>query len=186
MCGFEPRRSQYDIKYVSVRIQARTLLAMFVICVTFSTSLALKARLRIIGGHLNVAAEGKAPKRSRPPITSHVLDVSRGAPAAGIEVLLEVWSGTTSPSFGHGGGGIWSSVGTSATDKDGRSGPLMDLVEALNPGTYRISFNTAKYCPGCFFPFVSIVFQVTESQKWEHFHVPLLLSPFSFTTYRGS
>ncbi|KAL9814727.1 Uric acid degradation bifunctional protein TTL [Arabidopsis thaliana] len=104
----------------------------------------------------------------------------------GVEVHLEVWSGTTGPSFVHGGGGVWSSVGTSATDRDGRSGPLMDLVDALNPGTYRISFDTAKYSPGCFFPYVSIVFQVTESQKWEHFHVPLLLAPFSFSTYRGS
>lgn len=132
---------------------------------------------------MNVA---EAPKRSRPPITTHVLDVSRGAPAAGVEVHLEVWNGTTSPSFGHGARGDWSMVGTSATDKDGRSGPLMDLVEALKPGTYRISFNTGKYCPGGFFPYVSIAFEVTESQKWEHFHVPLLLSPFSFTTYRGS
>ncbi|RID74041.1 hypothetical protein BRARA_B01159 [Brassica rapa] len=128
----------------------------------------------------------EGPKRSRPPITTHVLDVSRGAPAAGVEVHLEVWNGTTSPSFGHGARGDWSMVGTSATDKDGRSGPLMDLVEALKPGTYRISFNTGKYCPGGFFPYVSIAFEVTESQKWEHFHVPLLLSPFSFTTYRGS
>uniref|UniRef100_A0A1J3F959 Uric acid degradation bifunctional protein TTL n=1 Tax=Noccaea caerulescens TaxID=107243 RepID=A0A1J3F959_NOCCA len=143
-------------------------------------------RLRIIGGHLNVAAEAKAHKRSRPPITTHVLDVSRGAPAVGVEVHLEVWNGTTGPSFRHGEGGVWSIVGTSATDKDGRSGPLMDLVEALSPGTYRISFNTGKYCPGGFFPYVSIAFEVTESQKWEHFHVPLLLSPFSFTTYRGS
>lgn len=135
---------------------------------------------------MNVAAEAKGPKRSRPPITTHVLDVSRGAPAVGVEVHLEVWNGTTSPSFRHGDDGVWSIVGTSATDKDGRSGPLMDLVEALNPGTYRISFNTAKYCPGGFFPYVSIAFEVTESQKWEHFHVPLLLSPFSFTTYRGS
>ena len=124
---------------------------------------------------MNVA---EAPKRSRPPITTHVLDVSRGAPAAGVEVHLEVWNGTTSPSFGHGARGDWSMVGTSATDKDGRSGPLMDLVEALKPGTYRISFNTGKYCPGGFFPYVSIAFEVTESQKWEHFHVPLLLSPF--------
>ncbi|XP_018471835.1 uric acid degradation bifunctional protein TTL isoform X3 [Raphanus sativus] len=128
----------------------------------------------------------EAPKRSRPPITTHVLDVSRGAPAVGVEVHLEVWNGTTSPSFGYEGRGDWSTVGTSATDKDGRSGQLMDLVEALKPGTYRISFNTGKYCPGGFFPYVSIAFEVTESQKWEHFHVPLLLSPFSFTTYRGS
>ncbi|CAH8357188.1 unnamed protein product [Eruca vesicaria subsp. sativa] len=127
-------------------------------------------RLRIIGGHLNVAEA--APKRSRPPITTHVLDVSRDAPAVGVEVHLEVWNGTTSPSFGYGGrgGDYWSMVGTSATDKDGRSGQLMDLVETLKPGMYRISFNTGKYCPRGFFPYVSIAFEVTESQKWEHFH----------------
>lgn len=135
---------------------------------------------------MNVAAEAKAPKRSRPPITTHVLDVSRGSPAVGVEVHLEVWSGSTRPSFGLGDGGVWSTVGTSATDKDGRSGPLMDLVEDLKPGTYRISFNTGKYLPGGFFPYVSIAFEVKESQKLEHFHVPLLISPFSFTTYRGS
>lgn len=160
------------------------LLVLSVIFYTFL--LALGDRLRIIGGHLNVAAEAKAHKRSRPPITTHVLDVSRGAPAVGVEVHLEVWNGATGPSFRQGDGGVWSIVGTSATDKDGRSGPLMDLVEALHPGTYRISFNTGKYCPGGFFPYVSIAFEVTESQKLEHFHVPLLLSPFSFTTYRGS
>ena len=175
--GLESSRSRFDNK-VCIFWNA------CVICDLFSTLLlALEDRLRIIGGHLNVA---EAPKRSRPPITTHVLDVSRGAPAAGVEVHLEVWNGTTSPSFGHGGRGDWSMVGTSATDKDGRSGQLMDLVESLNPGTYRISFNTGKYCPGGFFPYVSIAFEVTESQKLEHFHVPLLLSPFSFTTYRGS
>ena len=71
--------------------------------------------------------------------------------------------------------GVWSVVGTSTTDKDGRSWPLMDLVEDLKPGTYRISFNTGKWG---FLPYVSIAFEVTESQKREHFHVPLLLSPF--------
>ncbi|KAG2274816.1 hypothetical protein Bca4012_045182 [Brassica carinata] len=58
---------------------------------------------------------------------------------------------------------VWSVVGTSATDKDGSSGPLMDLVEDLKPWTYRISFNTETYCPGGFFPYVSIAFKVTES-----------------------
>ncbi|XP_010520506.1 PREDICTED: uric acid degradation bifunctional protein TTL isoform X2 [Tarenaya hassleriana] len=153
-------------------------------------------RLRIIGGHLNVGStEAKAEKpvqpskRTRPPITTHVLDVSQGSPASGVEVVLEVWSGNSShagPRFGQGDISGWSMVGASVTDKDGRSGQLMEMVEALNPGTYRISFNTGKYCPGGFFPYVTIAFEVRESQKLEHFHVPLLVSPFSFTTYRGS
>ena len=65
-------------------------------------------------------------------------------------------------------------------------GQLMGMVDALKPGIYWISFDTGKYNPDGFFPYVGIVFEVKESQKWDHFHVPLLLSPFSFSTYRGS
>lgn len=150
-------------------------------------------RMSIIGGHLTAVSESsdrkasQIPVRTRPPITTHVLDVSQGSPASGVEVRLEVWKGTEShPSFSATDIDGWSFVGCSTTNKDGRSGQLMSMVDALNPGTYRISFNTGKYCPGGFFPYVSIVFEIQDSQKWEHFHVPLLLSPFSFTTYRGS
>lgn len=125
--------------------------------------------------------------RTRPPITTHILDVARGTPAAGIEVILEMWGNDRGrPLFGQNDSGFWKLQGSSETDKDGRSGQLMNMVDALNPGTYRISFNTGKYNPEGFFPYVSIVFEVRESQKWDHFHVPLLLSPFSFSTYRGS
>ncbi|KAK3015582.1 hypothetical protein RJ639_006612 [Escallonia herrerae] len=150
-------------------------------------------RLSIIGSHLTAAA--KAPvglpsqilTRTRPPITTHILDVVRGCPAAGVEVLLEKWqSNNMRPVFGEMTRDCWIYEGSSTTDKDGRSGQLMGLVDALNPGVYRISFNTGKYYPDGFFPHVSIVFEVRESQKWEHFHVPLLLSPFSYSTYRGS
>ncbi|KAK1305964.1 Uric acid degradation bifunctional protein TTL [Acorus calamus] len=127
------------------------------------------------------------PKRTRPPITTHVLDVSRGSPASGIEVQLEMWKGTQlRPSLAQRDSFGWVHQGSSITDSDGRSGPLMGLDEFLSPGVYRISFNTGKYSPGGFFPYVSIVFEVRESQRSEHFHVPLLLSPFSFSTYRGS
>ncbi|XP_022745128.1 uric acid degradation bifunctional protein TTL isoform X5 [Durio zibethinus] len=133
---------------------------------------------------------GKAPQvqtRTRPPITTHVLDVSRGSPGAGIEVHLEMWKGSQPrPLFGEIDIGGWVLQGSSTTDKDGRSGQLMSMVDALSPGVYRISFNTGKYCPEGFFPYVSIVFEIRETQKFEHFHVPLLLSPFSFATYRGS
>ncbi|XP_062175287.1 uric acid degradation bifunctional protein TTL isoform X2 [Alnus glutinosa] len=150
-------------------------------------------RVSIIGGHLTVTSEATAGKttqistRTRPPITTHVLDVSRGSPAAGIEVRLEMWKGAQPrPSFGETEIGGWVFQGSSTTDNDGRSGQLTSIVDAVDPGIYRISFNTGKYCPAGFFPYVSIVFEIRESQKREHFHVPLLFSPFSCTTYRGS
>ncbi|PIN01842.1 Transthyretin [Handroanthus impetiginosus] len=150
-------------------------------------------RVSIIGGHLTAPTENLTAKpsqtftRTRPPITTHILDVARGCPAAGVEVRLETWDSNQSrPVFGHTDLGRWKLQGSSATDKDGRSGQLMNMVNALNPGIYRISFNTGKYNPEGFFPYVSIVFEVRDSQKWEHFHVPLLLSPFSLSTYRGS
>uniref|UniRef100_A0A803LIL6 Hydroxyisourate hydrolase n=1 Tax=Chenopodium quinoa TaxID=63459 RepID=A0A803LIL6_CHEQI len=110
-----------------------------------------------------------------------------GHPGAGIEVQLEAWRGPEPrPSFPGSDPSGWTLVGSGKTDNDGRSNPLMNIVDAVTPGTYRISFNTGKYNPSGFFPFVSIVFQITESQKFEHFHVPLLLAPFGFSTYRGS
>ncbi|OVA01280.1 Transthyretin/hydroxyisourate hydrolase [Macleaya cordata] len=154
------------------------------------TTKAGEDRVSIIGGHLAVASASKAsqtPGRTRPPITTHVLDVSRGTPAADIEVNLEIWKGVKPrPLFGELNSGGWVLQGSSITDTDGRSGHLMSIVDNVEPGIYRISFNTGKYVPTGFFPYASIVFEIKESQKSEHFHVPLLLSPFSFTTYRGS
>ncbi|CAM8904622.1 unnamed protein product [Rhodiola kirilowii] len=147
-------------------------------------------RVTIIGGHLTGASEAAARKSSqatRPPITTHVLDVAKGCPAAGVDVRLEMWAGHHSyPSFEGSPAESWVMLGSSVTDNDGRSGQLMGKADSVNPGLYRISFNTGKYCPGGFFPYVSILFEIRESQKFEHFHVPLLFSPFSFTTYRGS
>uniref|UniRef100_A0A6M2EQ24 Uncharacterized protein n=1 Tax=Populus davidiana TaxID=266767 RepID=A0A6M2EQ24_9ROSI len=160
---------------------------------TVSVKKAEEDRVSIISGHLTTTSEsssGKASQistRTRPPITTHVLDVSRGSPAAGVEVSLEIWKGTQPrPLFGEPDVGGWVFQGSSTTDADGRSGQLMNIVDVVNPGIYRISFNTGKYCPSGFFPCVSIVFEIKESQNREHFHVPLLFSPFSFTTYRGS
>lgn len=152
----------------------------------------------ILGAHLtggtkasatiDVKADASAhpSNRTRPPITTHILDTSRGCPASGVEVHLETWRGsmTGRPTF-KGSECGWSSLGSSHTNSDGRSGALMDIVD-ISPGFYRISFNTGVYNPHGFFPFVSIVFEIKESQSTEHFHVPLLLSPFSFSTYRGS
>ncbi|KAM0072546.1 putative hydroxyisourate hydrolase, 2-oxo-4-hydroxy-4-carboxy-5-ureidoimidazoline decarboxylase [Helianthus debilis subsp. tardiflorus] len=143
-----------------------------------------EGRMNILGGHITAPP---VTTRVRPPITTHILDVARGCPAAGVEVQLEMYNAKQpGPVFGDSDKDKWILQGSSTTDKDGRSGQLMKIVNDLSPGVYRISFNTGKYNPDGFFPFVSIVFKVKESQKMEHFHVPLLLSPFSFSTYRGS
>jgi 5-hydroxyisourate hydrolase len=109
-------------------------------------------------------------------ITTHVLDVARGRPAAGVPVVLELIEKS----------GAARELGQGATDADGR---LRDLLrETLRPGTYRLRFDTAAYFQGQnaagFYPEVSISFEVRDAA--EHYHVPLLLSPFGYSTYRGS
>ncbi|WOL06295.1 uric acid degradation bifunctional protein TTL isoform X1 [Canna indica] len=153
-------------------------------------------RLGIIGAHVMAipkVSSSKIPQisgsslRTRPPITTHVLDIARGCPASGMDVHLEIWKGAQlQPSFLNRESSDWALIGSSMTNTDGRSGPLMSIVDHITPGFYRISFNTGKYAPSGFFPYVSIVFQVRENQVAEHFHVPLLHAPFSFSTYRGS
>ncbi|MCC9197196.1 hydroxyisourate hydrolase [Arthrobacter sp. zg-Y820] len=112
---------------------------------------------------------------TRSRITTHVLDTGTGKPAAGVAASL--WS--------HGDGG-WNRIGAGTTDGDGRIGSLGP--EALEPGTYRIDFATGDYFAAAgtntFFPSVSLVFSLTDPAQ--HYHVPLLLSPFAYSTYRGS
>jgi 5-hydroxyisourate hydrolase len=108
-------------------------------------------------------------------ITTHVLDTSRGRPAAGVPVLLEraVDSG-------------WQPVGRSTTDADGRARDL--LSSPPGDGRYRLTFDTDVYFREVgetgFYPEVSVTFVVSHGE--EHYHVPLLLSPFGYSTYRGS
>ena len=111
------------------------------------------------------------------PITTHVLDTARGQPAAGVHVVLEKKDDE----------GIYGLVGHGATDADGRVKNLMK-EGSLTPGTFRITFDTATYFAQSktsgFFPEVSIVFAIVDGAS--HYHVPLLLSPFGYSTYRGS
>jgi len=109
------------------------------------------------------------------PITTHVLDTALGRPAAGVTVLL------AKPS-----GGGWLTIGRGATDADGRCRTLLK-EGALKKGTYRLTFGTAAYFKKTgqtgFYPSVSILFAVRDAR---HHHVPLLLSPWGYSTYRGS
>lgn len=102
-------------------------------------------------------------------ITTHVLDTARGRPAAGVPVVLELRAG-----------GGWREVGRGTTDGDGRVRTLTG--PAIEAGTYRITFDTAALSE--FFPVVAIEFVVSDPAQ--HYHVPLLLSPFGYSTYRGS
>lgn len=110
-------------------------------------------------------------------ITTHVLDTAHGRPAQGVPITLTR----------HADDGAWQPVGAGETDADGR---LRTLTPAgpVAPGTYKISFDTAAYFAmhgiAGFFPVVEIQFIVREGDA--HHHVPLLLSPFGFSTYRGS
>jgi 5-hydroxyisourate hydrolase len=104
-------------------------------------------------------------------ISTHVLDTATGRPASGVPVTLELAHGTD-----------WLVLGSGTTDADGRLRTL--LTTPPEAGTYRITFNSGAYFPTGFFPSVMITFKVDEGQ--DHYHVPLLLSPFGYSTYRGS
>ena len=110
------------------------------------------------------------------PITTHVLDVSLGRPAAGVPVLLEMQDGAG-----------WAVMGRGVTDADGRNKTLME-PGTLAAGVYRLTFDTGVYFKIAkvtgFYPSVCITFEVHKAG--EHYHVPLLLSPFGYSTYRGS
>jgi 5-hydroxyisourate hydrolase len=110
---------------------------------------------------------------SRSPITTHVLDTAQGRPAEGVSIVLERGDGTE--------------LGRGVTNADGR---VTDLLApgSLVRGTYRITFDTGRYfaatgTPG-FYPSVSVLFEIEDPSQ--HFHVPLLLNPFGYSTYRGS
>jgi 5-hydroxyisourate hydrolase len=110
-------------------------------------------------------------------ITTHVLDTSRGRPAQGVPVTLEIEAA-----------GGWKLVGKGTTNTDGRISELISPEVSVVPGVYRIIFDTGKYFADqqskSFYPQVTIIFRLEDAAQ--HYHVPLLLSPFGYSTYRGS
>lgn len=110
-------------------------------------------------------------------LTTHVLDTARGRPAAGMSIVLEIEDG-----------GAFREVVRAVTNADGRvTGGLLP-GERLEAATYRITFDTGAWfrAEGLegFYPTVPVVFRVAAPE--EHHHVPLLVSPYGFSTYRGS
>lgn len=103
-------------------------------------------------------------------VSTHVLDTARGSPAAGIAVTLEA----AEPN------GTWTEVGRGVTDVDGR----LSFADAVAPGDYRLRFATGDYHGAtAFYPEVVVCVRLGGVSKY---HLPLLLNPFGYSTYRGS
>ena len=110
-------------------------------------------------------------------LTTHVLDTSTGCPAAGVTVACESERS-----------GTFHELARGTTDADGRLKTLFVPAARPTPGVYRLTFETGDYFAArqmqTLYPRVQIVFEVTAGD--EHYHIPLLVSPFGFSTYRGS
>ncbi|XP_036391725.1 5-hydroxyisourate hydrolase [Megalops cyprinoides] len=136
-------------------------------------------RLRRIKDHLlaeNQCSDMATPQAS--PLTTHVLNTAEGVPGARMALSLHRLDSHLA---------VWNLLTTGTTDDDGRC-PGLIAREAFIPGMYKLRFETGQYFEGlgqtCFYPYVEVVFTITDpSQK---FHLPLLLSRFSYSTYRGS
>jgi 5-hydroxyisourate hydrolase len=111
-------------------------------------------------------------------ISTHILDLARGKPASAVPVRLEKQDST----------GDWQLLTSECTDEDGRCLQLLREGEDLSAGVYRLIFDTASYFVSqkvpALYPVVIVAFQVQDGES--HFHIPLLLSPNGYTTYRGS
>jgi len=110
-------------------------------------------------------------------ITTHVLDTSKGKPAQGVHIILEKLNAD----------GTWTTLGKGETNADGRLPGLLANELKLEPGTYRLVFDTLSYFKTqgikAFYPSVTITFETIDQS---HYHVPLLLNPYGYSTYRGS
>jgi 5-hydroxyisourate hydrolase len=130
-------------------------------------------RILAVHRHLSPAMNYKSP------VTSHVLDTSLGRPAADVRVELQ-----------HFQDGGWVCVNTGATNSDGRvASHLVPESVSFQAGTYRMVFHTKDYFEATgvseyFYPEVTIAFVVKDPTQ--HYHVPLLINPFGYSTYRGS
>jgi 5-hydroxyisourate hydrolase len=111
-------------------------------------------------------------------ISTHILDTVHGKPAKDVAVRLEKQSIN----------GDWQQLTSVRTDQDGRCGQLLPHGEELSPGVYRLTFEIGSYYAlqkiDTLYPVVQVTFQARDGES--HFHIPLLLSPNGYTTYRGS
>ena len=109
-------------------------------------------------------------------VTTHILDTTRGKPAANVTVV-----------FYLGENDEWTEIARGKTNEEGRIADLLEKDIILQKGIYKLRFETKDYFDkdmiASFYPFVEVVFDL---QTEEHYHIPLLLNPYSYSTYRGS
>lgn len=109
-------------------------------------------------------------------LTTHILDTSAGKPAEGVTVTLFCEQAA-----------LWKEMAKGITNADGRIPDLLKKEAVLEQGTYKLRFDTRAYFDknrvATFYPYVEIIFTITSAA---HYHVPLLLNPFGYSTYRGS
>ncbi len=109
-------------------------------------------------------------------LTTHILDTTKGKPAEGVSIVLFQQSNEN-----------WKQLTMASTNADGRIPNLLNKDVMLESGNYKLKFETKEYFEKqgiqTFYPFVEIIFTITGS---EHYHIPLLLNPFGYSTYRGS
>jgi len=110
-------------------------------------------------------------------ITSHILDTSAGRPAAGVKINLSQQKGPD-----------WISLGSALTNNDGRVSDFTGNDAILAGGIYKLTFELSDYYSNLgqssFYPYVDVVFEIDADGQ--HYHVPLLLNPYGYSTYRGS
>ncbi|ODM89239.1 5-hydroxyisourate hydrolase [Orchesella cincta] len=110
------------------------------------------------------------------PLTSHVLDTAVGRPAVGVSITLSKYEGNG-----------WREISKKLTNTDGRVGNLISSEE-FTPSRFKLTFDTLAYYESrgekTFYPYIDVVFEIERPE--EHYHVPILLSAYGYSTYRGS
>lgn len=111
-------------------------------------------------------------------LSSHILDISQGQPAGNVKIELEKYNETTQQ---------WVSIGKKQTDNNGRVSDFLPYQKSSNYGKYKLVFFVEDYYKNkkieSFYPSIEVIFQIKNN---EHYHVPITLSPFGYSTYRGS
>ncbi|AMB81520.1 MULTISPECIES: hydroxyisourate hydrolase [Pseudomonas] len=133
--------------------------------------------LRITLTALSLSAISSLALAAGNPLSVHVLNLENGLPSPGVNVTLEKHVGQN-----------WQPLAQGVTNEQGRIGELFPEKQAMEAGQYRVVFKTGEYFKKAgrdtFFPEIPVIFEVKNADQ--HYHIPLLLSPYGFSTYRGS
>ncbi|WP_205438592.1 hydroxyisourate hydrolase [Edwardsiella tarda] len=136
-------------------------------------------RFSLVGMVLSVSSVSFAAQMepAKNPISVHVLNLQTGVPSEGVSVILDKKEGDK-----------WVKLNSAVTSQDGRINALYPVGKDIEPGDYRVIFETGKYYANhnedTFFPEIPVIIHVKKTG--EHYHVPLLLSQYGYSTYRGS